>query len=73
MSNTNKNFRAIVEGIINIRREYVKMVDMSSEEQIIRDPNINLELLLLEEKLLSVKLLSINDIKNVDQMKDSSL
>ena len=49
------------------------MVDMSSEEQIIRDPNINLELLLLEEKLLSVKLLSINDIKNVDQMKDSSL
>ena len=42
ISHTNTNFRSIVEGIINIRRQYVKMVEMSKEEDILRDPNLNL-------------------------------
>jgi hypothetical protein len=31
ISETNKNFRKIVEGIINIRREYARMVELSGD------------------------------------------
>lgn len=71
IADTNKNFRKVVEGIISIRREYLKMVEFSSNEAILRNPNLNLDLLLLEEKLLSLKLLSIQDIKNTSNMKNS--
>lgn len=48
------------------------MVDLSKDELILRDPNINLDLLLLEEKLLALHLISIQDIKNPQQLHVSS-
>jgi len=35
---------------------------------VLRDPNINLDLLLLEEKLLGLHLLNIHDIKNPQEI-----
>ena len=46
------------------------MVELSRGDRVLREPNLNLEMLQLEEKLLAVRLLSISDIKNVEEMKD---
>jgi hypothetical protein len=40
------------------------MVIMSESKHILRNPEINLELLELEETLLLKKIISLNDIKN---------
>jgi hypothetical protein len=45
MSTANRNFRKLVEGIISIRRQYLQMVQFSQQEQVLRNPNLNLELL----------------------------
>ena len=42
------------------------MVELSRGDRVLREPNLNLEMLQLEEKLLAVRLLSISDIKNVE-------
>ena len=55
-----------------MRRKYVQMVELSRGEKVLREPNLNLEMLQLEEKLLAVRLLSISDIKNIENMKDSA-
>ena len=47
------------------------MVEFSENEQILRNPSLNLELLELEEKLLAIKLINIEDIKNPANMKES--
>lgn len=38
-----------------------------------RNPNLNLDLLNIEEKLLNLKLISMEDIKNINRIKDSKL
>lgn len=48
MTSTNRNFRKLVEGIISIRRQYLQMVEFSQQEPILRNPNLNLDLLELE-------------------------
>lgn len=45
IATTNKNFRKLVEGIFSIRKQYLKMVDFSKTEEILRNPNLNYELL----------------------------
>jgi hypothetical protein len=72
VSETSKNFRTIVESIITIRQQYAKMVEVSGRENVMRDPNLNLELLLLEEKLMAINVLNIQDIKNVRQMSSAA-
>ena len=71
MTNTNRNFRKLVEGIISIRRQYLQMVQFSQQESILRNPNLNLDLLELEEKMLATKLLTIEDVKNPNGIADT--
>jgi hypothetical protein len=70
IATTNKNFRKLVEGIFSIRKQYLKMVDFSKTEEILRNPNLNYELLDLEEKLLAIKLINIKDIQNPQSIRD---
>jgi nicotinamidase-related amidase len=70
ITNTNRNFRRLVEGIISIRRQYLQMVQFSQQEQVLRNPNLNLDLLELEEKLLATRLLTIDDVKNPEGIAD---
>lgn len=46
------------------------MAEFSLDDQVLRDPNLNLELLLLEERLIAIKLLSIQDVKDIQKMKN---
>ena len=48
------------------------MVHFSQQEQILRNPNLNLDLLELEEKLLVTKLLTIEDVKNPEGIANQS-
>lgn len=57
-----------MEGIISIRKQYLQMVKFSQQESILRNPNLNFEMLELEEKLLATKLLTIEDLKNPDSI-----
>lgn len=59
-----------MEGIISIRKQYLEMVRFSQQESILRNPNLNFELLELEEKLLVTKLLTIDDLKNPESIAD---
>lgn len=47
------------------------MVRFSQQESILRNPNLNFELLELEEKLLATKLLTIDDVKNAEAIADA--
>lgn len=41
----NKNLTKLIEGIITIRKQYRKMVELSEKKDILRNPELNLELL----------------------------
>jgi hypothetical protein len=60
----NQNLTKLIEGIITIRKQYRKMVQLSESKDILRNPEINLELLELEEMLLVKKIISMADIKS---------
>lgn len=60
----NQNLTKLIEGIITIRKQYRKMVQLSERKDILRNPEINLELLELEEMLLVKKIISMADIKS---------
>lgn len=71
LAETSRNFRKLVEGIISVRRQYARMADFSQHEALLRNPNINLELMELEEKLLATRLITIEDVKNPRAISDS--
>jgi hypothetical protein len=71
ITETNQNFRKLVEGIINVRKQYLQMVEFSQTEEVLRNPNLNFELLELEEKLMATKLITIDDIKNPKDIANS--
>lgn len=41
----NQNLTKLIEGIITIRKQYKKMVELSEKKDILRNPEFNLELL----------------------------
>lgn len=41
----NQNLTKLIEGIITIRKQYRKMVELSEKKDILRNPEFNLELL----------------------------
>lgn len=41
----NRNLTKLIEGIITIRKQYRKMVELSEKKDILRNPEFNLELL----------------------------
>lgn len=41
----NQNLTKLIEGIITIRKQYRKMVQLSEKKDILRNPELNLELL----------------------------
>lgn len=64
----NQNVTKLIEGIITIRKQYRKMVQLSQNKDIQRNPEFNLELLQLEEMLLVKKLISMTDIKSPERI-----
>lgn len=71
LAQTSRNFRKLVEGIISVRRQYAQMADFSQHEGVLRNPNLNLELLELEEKLIATRLITIEDVKNPKGINDT--
>ena len=49
------------------------MVELSSTESVMRNPNLNLDLLQIEEKMLALGLLSIEDIREPKNISNSDL
>ena len=60
----NNDLTKLIEGIFTVRKQYRKMTTLSESKQILRNPELNLELLELEEMLLVKKLITISDIKS---------
>lgn len=58
---------------MTIRKQYRKMVELSESKAILRHPEINLELLELEEMLLVKQLISIADIKSPERLDNNEL
>lgn len=56
---TSKNLSTFVESIISLRLKYVDMVKATFNNLIASDPNLNTELLELEESLLQFKLIKM--------------
>ena len=71
LAQTSRNFRKLVEGVISVRRQYSQMADFSQHEGLLRNPNLNLELLELEEKLIATRLITIEDVKNPKGIADT--
>lgn len=69
----NQNLTKLIEGIITIRKQYRKMTELSESKDILRNPELNLELLDLEEMLLLKKLITIADIKNPERIDSEEL
>lgn len=69
----NQNITKLIEGIITIRKQYRKMVKLSESKDILRHPELNLELLELEEMLLVKKIISLSDIKAPERIENEDL
>lgn len=54
-----------------MRRQYSQMAEFSQHEGVLRNPNLNLELLELEEKLIATRLITIEDVKNPKGIADT--
>ena len=48
----NQGADKLVEAVISIRQQYLKMVKISNEYKVMRNPMLNYDLLEIEEKLI---------------------
>ena len=60
----------VIEAIISLRKQYYIICQISANEEVLKDPSLNLSLLEMEERLIEAGIISIYDVENPERIKD---